>query len=304
MATQGEPYWLGRDVYASARLTFQHQCLLRRQGYLLHPTISRATASPEDHADGVVPEDISIADVGTGNGIWAADMCAHLASMGRAYTMTALDISDLQFPPKQTWPENCTFDVWNALSEVPENYLGKFDVVHARFLQAAFMNKPTAAAEHFVRNMAKLLKPGGWLQWQEVLPPISAEVDCHEDGTCSFRNEFVPPEATALKHNPGTQHPWMNQVADLVKGVTGFEEVESFYPGLKREFLRYENDLLIWTYAEILEGFRKGGVLKQEALDEISGVWETYMTDLKSGKKTIALHTSVTIGRKPIGQGA
>lgn len=214
--------------------------------------------------------------------------------------MIGLDTSDTLFPPRQTWPKSCTFDVWNILDEVPERYVGKFDIVHARLLLSFLIPKPAAAREQALRNMAKLVKPGGWLQWQEPPPPIFSEVNFHDDGTCTFQKEPTPPEAAVAKHMPSVHAPWIHDIADLVKSVTGFEEVKSYYPPPKREFLRYENDLHAWSWEESMEGLRRMGAMSEEVLDEVSAVWESFAPDLRSGKKTVAMKTIIVIGRKPV----
>lgn len=47
---------------------------------------------------------------------------------------------------------------------VPQELHGKYDLVHARMLVAAVLPGEWTAV---VRNLAQLIKPGGWMQWEE-----------------------------------------------------------------------------------------------------------------------------------------
>jgi hypothetical protein len=60
-----------------------------------------------------------------------------------------------------------------------------FDVVHIRLL---VLGLPQGSWDLACKNLFRLLKPGGWLQWEEgdfryvrctVLPPLSAHIPLH-----------------------------------------------------------------------------------------------------------------------------
>lgn len=61
-------------------------------------------------------------------------------------------------------PENISLKVLDIKEPIPEELNGVYDLVHARVLVAAIMPTEWTAV---VRNLTKLLKPGGWLQWGE-----------------------------------------------------------------------------------------------------------------------------------------
>lgn len=302
MTSEDPSYWLNRDFLSSARGSYSHQCLVRRQGYLIHPTITSATnLCPNNTKQRDIQPPIQIADIGTGNGIWALETCASLDSGILPYQMTALDISTAMFPPEQTWPKHCIFDTWDIFDEVPEQYIGKFDIVHARFLFSALVFKPTEERERAVRNMTRLVKPGGWFQWQEPCPPVFAEINFHEDGSCSFRDRVPAPSAAIAKYLPATQDPWVHRIGNLVKDVAGFEQVESYYLPPKREFLKFEADLFAWNWSETRQGFKRVGALSDETLEQVQGVWEKFAADLKKGTTSVAMTTIAIVGRKPLG---
>ncbi|GKZ33777.1 hypothetical protein AbraIFM66950_003813 [Aspergillus brasiliensis] len=143
-------YFLRRDRCEAVRLDAQHLLWQLHAGYLLHPEIPRK--------DGMV-----IADLGAGTGIWALELAPHLPQNAR---IVAYDIADTHFPAKEYWPANVSFGQLDSLSpEIPESLVGQFDVVHLRMW--AFIirdNDPSA----LVRHASRLLKPGGYLQWEDA----------------------------------------------------------------------------------------------------------------------------------------
>jgi hypothetical protein len=53
----------------------------------------------------------------------------------------------------------------NLLDPVPENKKGTFDVLHLRLL---ILGLPTGSWKTACENLFQLLRPGGWIQWEEA----------------------------------------------------------------------------------------------------------------------------------------
>jgi hypothetical protein len=54
---------------------------------------------------------------------------------------------------------------WSIFDEPPPEFIGYFDVVHVRLITVVVTNDdPTTV----LPNLSKLLKPGGFFQWDEV----------------------------------------------------------------------------------------------------------------------------------------
>lgn len=152
-------YHLPRSLEETIRLNAQHHALITRNGWLLHPKI-------RDSIPGM--KEAQIADVACGTGIWAFEVADKFPTT----RVTGLDVSAKQFPPPWSWPSNCKLGILDLAGDVPLEYQGKFDVVHCRFLLIA---GPIVDQKVFINAFSKLLKPGGWLQWQEMTyPPGSA----------------------------------------------------------------------------------------------------------------------------------
>ncbi|KAJ5297278.1 fructose-bisphosphate aldolase [Penicillium atrosanguineum] len=152
---QESHYWLKPDEEERARLNNQHRVLIQIiENEVLHAPIDPSTI-------------VRVADVGTGTGIWLDALAAHLdpipTASGQPRQYDGLDISPAHFPASH--PENFHYDVYNILQPVPEELKEKYDLVHVRLLVAALSKGDMNTA---VDNLAQLLRPGGWIQWDEL----------------------------------------------------------------------------------------------------------------------------------------
>ena len=143
-------YTLPRDVQESGRLNTQHEVYRTCTGYLLHPRIVQQ-----------LPHDARVAEVGTGTGIWLRDLAAHSPA---SWTYTGLDLSASQFPAASAAVDRVTFAQLDVLQPIPDEYKGRFDVVHLRLLICGLSGADWDVAAKHVLTM---LKPGGWVQWHE-----------------------------------------------------------------------------------------------------------------------------------------
>ncbi|KAL7893063.1 S-adenosyl-L-methionine-dependent methyltransferase [Trichoderma sp. SZMC 28014] len=147
--SDADDYVLGREYSEGLRLETQHLLFNIHNGYTIDPKIP------------ITPE-MKIADMGTGTGIWLLDLARQVPSTVR---LDAFDISDRQFPHKDSRPENISFRILDAFSQVPDELIGKYDVVHLRLWCCIVRDCNTAA---LIRHATQLLKPGGYLQWDEA----------------------------------------------------------------------------------------------------------------------------------------
>ncbi|KAH8164582.1 hypothetical protein CIB48_g3668 [Xylaria polymorpha] len=147
---ESDNYALMRDCGASTRLTAQYYLWKSLLGFLLHPDIP------------ISRDGLKIADVATGNGIWLHDLADNTPSSTELH---GFDISLDQVGPKPWLPANIHMHIWNIFEEPPPQFLGYFDIVHVRLLTVVVKNNDPCP---ILKNLAKLLKPGGYLQWDEV----------------------------------------------------------------------------------------------------------------------------------------
>nr|OQO22414.1 hypothetical protein B0A51_09822 [Rachicladosporium sp. CCFEE 5018] len=202
-------YTLPRDPAESARLDEQHQVWKATLDYpeLLHPRIVSSLAGKHARI---------IADVATGTGAWLLD----LSTLAPQHNYIGLDISAAQYPP--VYPSNLSFDVLNILEPVPAKYEGYFDVIHVRLLVLGLVGEQWHTT---ARNLLAMLKPGGFLQWEEAdfAHPIYHS-GSDDDTTCSAL-ETLTNHALAVSQPTGRLLDESTRLPGFL-GLAGFVEVE------------------------------------------------------------------------------
>ncbi|RDA94322.1 hypothetical protein CP533_3771 [Ophiocordyceps camponoti-saundersi (nom. inval.)] len=149
--SHADDYVLGRSLPHSTRLDAQHLLWIMHLGYVLHPDIP-------------IREDMKIADIGCGTAIWLLDISR---SLPRSAQLHGYDISDSLFPSRSLWPENVSLDLLNSMDDPPESLVGQYDVVHLRMWCSNF-RIDTKNVNVLIRSVKKMLKPGGYMQWEEA----------------------------------------------------------------------------------------------------------------------------------------
>ncbi|MCJ1312095.1 hypothetical protein MMC25_005769 [Agyrium rufum] len=156
MAQSTDSYMLRRDSAESKRLDDQHRFFLSLSGgQLAHSTV------PLKHLN-------AIADIAAGTGIWLRQLASKVEptpdKAGKHPAFVGFDISSEQYPPQEEWEKGLNLVVHDMTKPFPTEYHDTFDLVNVRFvsyvLQAADMVT-------VVENIVQIIRPGGYLQWQE-----------------------------------------------------------------------------------------------------------------------------------------
>lgn len=296
-AGENKEYIFANSTMSSARLTYQHQMLLTRTGYLMSPKIVSSIGLDKPYSDDGAP--LEILDLATGNGIWLTELAYELSQMSkRSIRYTGLDIASGSFPPENSWPTGTTFATYDIFADVPEQYVAKFNVVHVRLIVSLLWQN----LEHRVialNNMKRMLKPGGWLQWQDGPTPTIATYDINSDGTCTFHKELHPYIAandrlTGFQKNSM----WMNSLDDFVAMSGGMDRVEAHWVPMRLDRAKYENDLSIWTIEDAKIAILKMRIGTPEQGQEIAKVMDNLLDALSNGRIQTALRTVVVVGQK------
>ena len=101
-----------------------------------------------------------VADIATGT----AAFLRYLARDWPEAILHGYDISALLYPPVRALPNNVTLHLLDARNDVPVSLYGQYDIVHVRLIAAGLTASEWGRT---VRNLTKLLKPGGAMQWEE-----------------------------------------------------------------------------------------------------------------------------------------
>ena len=71
-----------------------------------------------------------VLDAGCGNGIWAIEVAEQYPTA----EVAAIDVSNFQFPPQWTIPDNCSFHRLDLMQPIGEEYAHSFDLINVRLL--------------------------------------------------------------------------------------------------------------------------------------------------------------------------
>ncbi|KAF5573230.1 Methyltransferase domain-containing protein [Fusarium pseudocircinatum] len=103
-----------------------------------------------------------IADIGTGTGIWLQEISREMPKLAQLH---GYDIDGSKFPVADSVSPNVTFRLHDALLPFHKELHAKYDVVHVRLLYLALKKEDWAVV---AANIRTILKPGGWIHWEEL----------------------------------------------------------------------------------------------------------------------------------------
>jgi hypothetical protein len=102
-----------------------------------------------------------IADVCTGTGVWSVSVAKELPNA----QIRGFDIDISKFATNL--PPNVQLQYGDVFEPFPSDLLGKFDLVHARFLVSLLRKEDWVPV---ARNFMSLIRPGGWILWEDSGP--------------------------------------------------------------------------------------------------------------------------------------
>lgn len=83
------------------------------------------------------------------------------------HQLHGFDISSNSFIAPEHLPGSVQLRVMDASKPATEEFKGQFDVVHIRLMQSVVMNDDPS---WIITHALELLRPGGYLQWEEFDP--------------------------------------------------------------------------------------------------------------------------------------
>ena len=259
-------YVLKRDYAASTRLNCQFLLWKTELGFNLHPSIHVPVSGSR------------IADVATGTAIWLLDLARSLPGS----RFDGFDISLEQCPPQQWLPSSVGLHQWDVFSPIPPEFRYQFEVVHIRL--ALFVVRDNDPRPIF-RNVLELLKPGGYLQWDEF--NISETYVVSTSFGVDAEKFQRAQELSDLKRLE-----WIGELRAIAE-ETGFEEVRDF---------TYECDLTLAKYFQDMQFL----VMEEEAastasIEKREEVYRSINNTYKESKKGIARCNPklVIVAKKP-----
>ena len=253
--TGSEYYVLNRNYAATTRLNSQHLLWKFELGWCLHPSLqppipSTFTTRLDRHASNVRPSDendgllaahvdtFRVADLATGTAIWALDI-VHSLSWAR---VDCFDIDLQQCPPAEWLPHNVTVRKWDIFSDLAPELEGLYDVVHIRLLLLVIENNDPRP---LLKNALRMLKKGGYLQWDELDPwkayTVVVEKQLGGEAERTFQKKQELTDMSTLK--------WVLDLHSIIDEV-GFENVRRHAISCDIRLAKYYQDMQFMVMEE------------------------------------------------------
>ncbi|KAF7712279.1 Uncharacterized protein PECH_008963 [Penicillium ucsense] len=250
--------------------------------YLLHPAIT-----VHDHA--------CIADIGTGTAsvIWLRDLSREVPSSCQPH---GFDISAAMFPDRQILPPNVTLFEQDMLQPFPEQFLGHYDVVHVRLMIVALSSDHWAMG---VQNLMTLLRPGGWLQWEDCAGHEATvhEPSSHEHRSKNARLYLDLFRKTAIDCGKKPKIAELMKIFQRSGLVTCQEHIHPLLEPEAREDLNFA--VLEGVQNTLIAAFDSGHRKWIEAKADIAGARRAAETDLQQYHCWFTYNVHVVIGMSP-----
>ncbi|MCJ1316255.1 hypothetical protein MMC15_001576 [Xylographa vitiligo] len=166
-----------------------------------------------------------------------------------------------QCPPQKWLPSNVSLSLWDIFQGPPENLIGTYNIVHMRLLAVVIKHNPVTV----VKNVAKLLKPGGYLQWDEmnITPSIIARV-----------NDSVKIDATTRMDQlmkTRLAHDWILWLEGLLN-QHGFENAQLHAIPQDLSYIKAQTDLYVLSFCEVAASVPEGNERKAKFIKLVADV--------------------------------
>ncbi|RAK98493.1 UMTA methyltransferase family protein [Aspergillus ibericus CBS 121593] len=265
-------YSLGHDSAAGFRLNGMFYFWKQTLGFNLHPTIAGALRTPNPR----------IADVATGTAIWLLDLARERPDT----FLEGLDMTLEKAPAVEWLPANITLREWNLHDEVPPELEGKFDVVHLRLLIIVVENGDPSP---IIRKVARMLKPGGWIQWDEYSLQGMRVVKARPE----VKTEAL--ESLGQFWDANGRQDWVDHLPDSLE-KEGFTRTQITYYGPLLEYLRAEDEAFIVTCEETAHTLASKGQV--DAAKDLYQLAQQGSLEILAGA-ALATNKVVCIAQKP-----
>ncbi|KAL1856862.1 hypothetical protein Daus18300_010625 [Diaporthe australafricana] len=197
---------------------------------------------------------LRILDSGTADGLF---LRAIQPLLTEPFTLLGYDLMQSFFPP--TVPPHTTFAIHDIAEPWPAELQGTCDLVHQRFTIPGGTKK--AAPRDIVRNLCRLVKPGGWIQLVEM-------------------------DVTAAAHGPAMRDAWAATGAFLTAAGAGTDYGKDMAGWLREE--GFENvcdervDLDVGARVKDAEWATRSAKILVEAFTGVLGACKMMKIDLPS----------------------
>lgn len=283
-------YWVApaRNFRSSARLRLQHYLFQGTIGPLLEKGI-------ENHIAG--SQNLRIADLACGNGVWLTELHSQLERNGIVAQLEGFDIHEANFPHPAFLPESVSFTRLDILAKpLPEEMIGVFDIVHIRAFVSVIKNSEVTPV---LSNALSLLKPGGFLQWEECRADRML-VEAPSAETSTEACDTIVKTLSAFGEAAGHRNAWVEILGRHME-EHGFEDVREQSNNSRKQDLKgfTENYLMVWE--ELATYFPPKAKEPQSPMTRETWI-DLYARAVKETERGVIVHQGkivTAVGRKP-----
>ncbi|KAL8704725.1 MAG: hypothetical protein Q9225_008069, partial [Loekoesia sp. 1 TL-2023] len=216
--------------------------------------------------------------------VWLIDLAEQLPQA----ELDGYDISSSQFPPQKWLPKNIHLMTLDALAEVPESLVEKYDVVHVGLLVLAVGNDPMP----LLRNLSRMLKPGGYLHWDEA--DLGGLYRTTVDPSVSKRNLDALYDLVDERFNPaGFSFSWVRSLDQFLPKV-GLEVVNFQLYDIPDEIAHPWTHMHLLSVGELIKNVKDSG-------GDVTRWWNLYIKAIEEARNgaSIRMGMVVAVGKKP-----
>lgn len=289
-------HWVdpARNFRSSARLHLQHFLIQNTIGYLLEPTIEEFVIGPRRS------QQIKVADLACGNGIWLSELYSTLTRANISAQLDGFDINPINFPNPTHLPASVSLKQLDILAKpLPVELIGVYDIVHIRAIPSV-VTKSGGDPTPVLSVASQLLKPGGFLQWDEcqwgrlIAESPSPEI---KKGACDLVIRILKRTRQAR----GVRTDWVDVLGTHL-GQHGFEDTRQHRHETRKQDLKgwTEDHLMIWDESDNHFPIESQDPNVQLARE---GWFDLFAAAVKETEQGVVVHTQAVItaiGRKPL----
>ena len=271
---------IGRFHHRCVSFSLYHYLWIEDTGFLIHPTILNAYREFKD---------LRIAQIGIGN---CMSMIYALRETKGRSIIDGYDVDISKAMPKEWYSPKLRIRPQDmsrpSLDSCP---VKSYDLVHLRFAASLVRdNNP----DTLISNAATMLKPGGWIQWDEFDPTSASVVTTNNQPTSLFPNAETLARLTREK---GVEtHGWLSRFPlHFIKH--GLDFVDDLREPISVEHMTVSTEVLILALEEQMRLLRKDGDKEEKARSRVlEGALRGFEEESRRARRGVAISMDRYIG--------
>lgn len=233
---------------------------------------------------------------------WLVSLASDLQKeekLGHRIFFVGLDVQGGHYPAPENLPENMELGILDAFTEdLPTEHKGKYDVVHVRAFSSVIKQDNPGP---LIKNAYEMLKPGGYLQWDDLdggsFRPVSPGSNPSPSTVqTTATQEMVATSMKSQQAGMNLKYDWLARLGSIYE-QQGLELVVDKRMEIKKELRSVMTVSLLMIHAHIARIATRNGCLigTDQNWEE---VWNKAGEEIAQGV-SIIMDMIVVVGRKP-----